>query len=73
MTEAKTEVWKVEGMTCGGCAASVERVLTGAPGLSDVQVDHAGDAVTMTLDGSANRDDLARRIEGAGFDVVARG
>lgn len=72
MTEAKAEVWKVEGMTCGGCAASVERVLAGAPGLAEVRVDHVGDAVTLVLTSGADRDDLAARIERAGFDVIAR-
>jgi len=73
MTEAIKEVWTVEGMTCGGCASSVERVLAGAPGLIEASADHAGDQVTLTLEGAVDRDDLAKRIERAGFDVVARG
>jgi copper chaperone CopZ len=73
MTEAIKEVWTVEGMTCGGCAASIERVLAGAAGLISCEADHAQAQVTLTVEPAADRDDLAARIERAGFDVVARG
>ncbi len=74
MTAQSTEVWKVDGMTCGGCAASVERSLANAAGLVSAKADAAADTVTLTVDAaSVDRDDLAARIERAGFDVVARG
>ena len=67
------ETWRVEGMSCGGCEASVRRVLADAPGLVRVTADHSADRVDLELDGDlADRDDLARRIERAGFDVVER-
>lgn len=70
---ATVENWKVEGMSCGGCEASVRKVLADAPGLLKVTPDHAADRVALELDdGLADRDDLARRIERAGFDVVER-
>lgn len=73
MSESTTEVWRVEGMTCGGCASSVTRVLTGAPGLLDLDVSHEQDQVRLVLDSAADRADLKARIERAGFDVVGQG
>jgi copper chaperone CopZ len=67
------ETWKVEGMSCGGCEASVRRVLADAPGLLAVSPDHCTDEVKLELDPSlVDRDEIARRIERAGFDVVGR-
>ncbi len=67
------ETWTVEGMSCGGCEASVRRVLADAPGLVSATPDHAADRVVLELDPErVDRDELARRIERAGFDVVAR-
>jgi len=68
-----TVTWIVDGMTCGGCSASVERVLKGAPGVKDVSASHETREVVLTVDGALDGDDVARRIEGAGFDVVRRG
>ena len=40
-----TVTLKVEGMSCGGCVASVTRVFMEIPGVSDVAVTlHSGDA-----------------------------
>jgi copper chaperone len=68
---ATIETWKVDGMTCGGCSGSVERVLQGAPGLVSVKADHVADEVALEIDPQrVDRDEIKRRIEGAGFDVV---
>ena len=37
-----TVTLNVEGMTCGGCVASVTRVLNALPGVSDATVSAAG-------------------------------
>ena len=59
---------KVSGMTCGGCAKSVERaVTTAAPG-SKVSVDLASGEVA--IDGPATRQAIVTAIEDAGYDVV---
>lgn len=73
MSESTTEIWRVEGMTCGGCASSVRRVLDGAPGLQGLEVSHEEDQVRLVLDGAADRADLKARIENAGFDVIHQG
>lgn len=62
---AKT--YRVTGMTCGGCAASVERAIKAAVPGASVSVDLEKKAVTV--DGAAAADDRIRQaVEGAGFD-----
>ena len=68
----ETVTMKVQGMTCGGCVASVTRVLKAVPGVDDV-------AVTLQP-GAAKVDVRSRRapaspalraaIEDAGYDVA---
>ena len=60
----------VKGMTCGGCVASVTRVLKGTPGVSDAQVTLQPGAATVTFDpGKVEVKALKAAIEGAGFEV----
>lgn len=58
----------IEGMSCGGCKASVERVLSAVPGVSDVSVDLASKTATVNTD-SASDDALTAAVTGAGFAV----
>lgn len=60
----------VEGMTCGGCASRLERVLRGVEGVESVQVDLAGKSATLL--GKVSRDAAVAAIEGAGFEVPGR-
>lgn len=60
-----TVVLAVTGMTCGGCANSVNRLLSGTPGVAKVHVDLSHQRATVT--GTASVADLIRAIEGAGF------
>lgn len=62
----QTIVLDVEGMTCGGCAASVKRVVQQNTG-AEAEVDL--DAKTVTLPGSVDVDAATRAIEKAGFEV----
>jgi copper chaperone len=59
---------KVEGITCGGCAASIKRALAVAAPGADVTVDISNGAVKVT--GSADRSKVVAAIEQSGFDVV---
>lgn len=62
-------VLKIEGMTCGGCRASVERLLAAQPGVRKASVDLAeGRAVVAVEDGVAAQA-LADAVEGAGYDA----
>ena len=61
----------VKGMTCGGCVASVTRVLKATPGVSDAQVTLQPGAATVTFDpAKVEVGALKAAIEGAGFDVA---
>lgn len=39
--------FKLEGMTCGGCVRSVERVLAGLPGIQESKVEVGSAKVTF--------------------------
>ena len=61
----------VKGMTCGGCVASVSRVLKGIPGVAEAQVTLAPGRATVTYDPSkTNVGALRGAIEDAGYDVA---
>ena len=63
---------KIDGMTCGGCANSVNRVLREINGVGDVQVDWQHGTATVQFD--AAQTDVAAlvdAVENAGFDVQA--
>ncbi len=58
----------VDGMSCGGCALSVEKALRAVAGVETVEVDLGGKSVRV--EGAAlDRPRLAQAIEDAGYDV----
>lgn len=62
----------IDGMTCGGCAKSVTRVLSDLAGVASVDVDWQNGTAQVQFD--AAQTDVAALIdavEGAGFDVQA--
>lgn len=64
------EEWTVLGMTCGGCAGSVERALASVPGLRSAAADFSNDLVRLEFDSDTwDRAAVRARIEAAGFDV----
>ncbi len=57
--------YKVLGMTCEGCARSLENAMnTAAPG-ADIRVDLEGNRITIT--GFDDLDVIAEAVEAAGF------
>ncbi len=60
----------IEGMSCGNCAAAVERALKAVPGVGDVQVDHEGGSATVEAEG-VDKATLADAVEDAGYLVDA--
>jgi Cu+-exporting ATPase len=60
-----TVVLTVTGMTCAGCAKTLNRVLSGIEGVAQVHVDLAGNCATVT--GTAAAEGLIRAVEDAGF------
>ena len=51
----ETITLNVQGMTCGGCVASVTRVLKAVPGVDDVDGDAAAGRANVTLDPAQHR------------------
>lgn len=62
-------VLKIEGMTCGGCKASVERLLAAQPGVRTAAVDLAAGRATVSADDHVAAQALADAVEGAGYDA----
>ena len=61
---------KIDGMTCGGCVASVTRVVKEVPGVADARVDLKNGLAEVDFDPSRTGSDAIRNaIEGAGYDV----
>jgi len=64
----ETVTLKVDGMTCGGCVASVTRVLKAAPGVADAVVKLEAKSATVTFDPAQTSVPALRdAIEDAGF------
>jgi copper chaperone len=64
----ETVTLKVEGMTCGGCVASVTRVLKAAPGVADAVVKLDAKSATVTFDpAQTSVPALKNAIEDAGY------
>ena len=62
----------VRGMTCGGCARSVERKLASTPGVSSAKVNLEANTATVEFDPQrAPVPTLIAAIETLGFQVPA--
>jgi copper chaperone len=63
---------KIDGMTCGGCVASVERVLKAVPGVVAAKVQLDPGLAEVNFDPArTGAPALRTAIEAAGFDVAA--
>ena len=60
---------KVDGMTCGGCAASVKRALQALDANANVDVDLP--SKTVKVDTAAQLDAVKNAVEDAGYDVLS--
>jgi copper chaperone len=67
----ETITMNVQGMTCGGCVASVTRVLKAVPGVSEVAVSLTPGTAKVTYDPAKTAAPALRSaVEDAGYDVV---
>jgi copper chaperone len=64
-------VLQVQGMSCGGCVASVERALKTLSQVKHVEVDLESGRVTVSGDAELALSDLAQAVRTAGFEVAA--
>ncbi|NWJ41429.1 MAG: heavy-metal-associated domain-containing protein [Geothrix sp.] len=63
-----TRVFKVKGMTCGGCAKHVEKALRSVEGIVQVDMDVPGG--TAKVVGEAPFEVLAEKVAKAGYELV---
>ena len=64
----ETITLNVNGLTCGGCVASVTRVLKATPGVADAVVKLEAKSATVTFDpGKTSVPALKGAIEDAGY------
>lgn len=62
--------YTVSGMTCGHCVSSVTEELTAVAGVTDVDVQLATGAVTVTSTRELSRDEVAAAVTEAGYALV---
>ena len=68
----ETITMNVQGMSCGGCVASVTRVLKAVPGVADVAVTLTPGVAKVTFDpAKTGAPALRSAVEEAGYDVAA--
>ena len=66
----QTELLKVTGMTCGGCASKVAHALEAIDGVGEVNVSlSAGEATVKYDDRRTSSDRLKSAVKGAGYGV----
>jgi copper chaperone CopZ len=66
-----TQHLSIDGMTCGGCTASVAKVLKQIHGVSDAQVSLAEGSAVVTFDPArATPEQLKAAVEAAGFSAT---
>lgn len=71
-----TATYRVDGMTCGHCAAAVREEMSALSGVAGVEVDlHPGEVslVTVTSQAPLAPDDVAAAIDEAGYRLLAAG
>lgn len=67
----QTRIIKIDGMTCGGCVASVYNATADIDGLDDMSVELAANQATVTFDDSKTSvEAIAEAIDDAGFDAT---
>jgi copper chaperone len=64
---SQTVSYTVTGMTCDHCVASVREEITEIAGVSNVDVDLASGAVTVTSAGPLAEADVRSAVEEAGY------
>ena len=68
MTSSQT--WTVTGMTCQHCVASVTEEVSEIPGVTEVSVDLASGALTVTSDHALLDSAVKDAVEEAGYTLT---
>ena len=67
-----TATYTVTGMTCAHCVAAVTEEVGAVPGVTDVRVDLATGALTVTSDRPVDDDTVAAAVDEAGYALTPR-
>ncbi|AMW35273.1 heavy-metal-associated domain-containing protein [Haematospirillum jordaniae] len=62
---------KISGMTCSGCARTVEKAVMGIPGVTSARVDLSRQEVTLEAQETLQLSTVQKAVEQAGFDIRA--
>ncbi len=62
--------FKVEDMTCGGCAASIKRAVSRVPGVSDVEANPSSKKVLVDASAEVSRETIVAAIQAAGYTEI---
>ena len=60
---------KVKGMSCSHCVAAMTKAMQSLPGVTNVQVDLASGRVSYEISATLPREDVARAVKAAGFEL----
>ena len=70
MTDTFTSSYTVTGMTCGHCVASVTEEVQEIPGVTDVRVDLASGALSVTSSRPIDADAVRAAVDEAGYQLA---
>ena len=65
-----TKTYTVTGMTCSHCVNAVHSEITHIPGVTDVRVDLASGALTVTSEQPVDDAAVAAAVDEAGYDLA---
>ena len=66
----RTVTMKVDGMSCGGCVAAVEKILTSVAGVERTRIDlQSGLARITVVDPAVTGDQLVMAVKMAGYNA----
>ena len=64
------ETFPVTGMTCAGCASSVESILSHTEGVANASVNFASSSVLVEYDKALSPADLQNALRSVGYDLI---
>jgi copper chaperone len=62
--------FKVQDMTCGGCAASIKRAVERVPSISTVEANPSTKDVVVDTSADVSREAIVAAIEAAGYTQI---
>ena len=70
-TSGKKKTYKVKGMTCASCAATVEKSLKKVPGVQDASVNIATEMATVVIDPKVvSERQMAKAVANSGYELI---